>query len=110
MNRVQTIKKLIAEKEEELKGLRVELVDAHSNRFHMCKECGIKKQIKKYTLVDYQWYDENTGSPGGGFYKHGSYHLGCPTCGQYWKNKLDDDLAYEVMEACKEKVTQYDKD
>lgn len=109
MSRVKIIKKLIAEKEEELKDLRTELIDAHRNRFHICQECGIKKQIGKYTFVDYEWYDENTGSPCGGFYRHGSYHLGCPSCGQYWKNKLDDEIAYEVGEACKDKITVHDK-
>jgi len=110
MNKAQLIEKEITELNKRLQILYVERDEAYKDTYYTCKHCGIKKQLRNYVFVEYEWYDENTGSPCGGYYEHGSFHIGCPNCGQYWENKLDENYAYKISRSCREKIIERDKD
>jgi hypothetical protein len=100
---------LIAEKKEELKSLHVELVDAHSNRFLLCGECDKKSQLKKCVVIDFEYYNENTGSPCGGYYEHGYYAWECPHCKCFRHNEIEKDEYYETYQAFKGEETKHEK-
>jgi len=76
------IKIMLALKTEDLR-------NAYAESYLTCKHCNKKSKMRNCTIVDYQWYDENTGSPCGGFYQHASYHWKCPKCDSWWDNILE---------------------
>jgi predicted RNA-binding Zn-ribbon protein involved in translation (DUF1610 family) len=104
--RVKNIKFQIACLEEEIKTCNQELEDAHANRFLTCGDCGKKSLIKKLTIIDFQYYESNTGSPNGGYYEHGYYAWECPHCISYRENKLEYDLYWEMYGAFNGKPTK----
>ena len=108
MTRVQEIKREIKETNTLLENLWYKLTNAYKETFLTCKKCGERSKIKNCVLINYQWYDENTGSPCGGFYQHGGYHIGCPKCKHFWNNKIEDEQAYEMAEAFKTEIKEYD--
>lgn len=58
------------------------LVAAYGRTYLRCTKCSKKSQIKSVKLNDVQWYDSNTGSPCGGYYRHSHYAWRCPHCNQ----------------------------
>lgn len=99
MNRVKMLKNLIIEKEKRIKSLQVELTEAYANTFLSCKHCGKKSQVKKCSLIDYQVWDENTGSPCGGFWKNESHYWFCSNCEQFINNEVPEDIVYEMWDS-----------
>lgn len=77
--------------------LRSDLKNAYSDSFMQCMNCGKKSKIGRSILVEREWYDSNTGSPCGGYYRHGGYYFGCPKCFNFSKNEIDKKTAYEIM-------------
>lgn len=110
MTRIQNIKMLIAEKQEELNSLHVELVDAHSNRFLLCGKCGKKSQLKKCVVIDFEDYNVNTGSPCGGFYEHSYYAWECPHCKCFRRNEIKKNEYYESYQAFKDEDRRHEKE
>lgn len=95
--RIRGIKKHIKELEATIKLVKDDLTKAHAERFLKCNTCLKKSKTKKCFAVEYEYWDDNTGSPCGGFYRHGFFAWACPVCEQYRNNRFEDDNLYYEM-------------
>jgi len=97
--RITLIKQEIEVAKEKLRYLSKQLVEATKDRLLKCANCAKRSRLHTCTGVDVQWYDCNTGSPCGGFYRHGNYAWECPKCGNYRNNNLCDEEYYEMFQS-----------
>jgi hypothetical protein len=80
-----------------------ELTEAHMERFLQCGQCQSKSKVINCVGVDYHYWDDNTGSPCGGYYLHGYYAWECPKCKNERRNVfVDEDLYFEMYYAFKD--------
>jgi len=102
--------KLIHNRIEELKGKLessfLDLSNAHAERFLECLDCRKKSKARTCTGIDYRYWDNNTGSPCGGFYTHDYYAWECPKCGNYKNNEIESDEFWEMKNAFKDNRTE----
>ena len=99
--RITLIKRDIEIAKERLRNLGKQLVEATKSRILKCGNCGKRSRLDTCIGVDVQWYDCNTGSPCGGFYKHGHYTWECPKCEEHHNNDLTDKEYYEMFQSFK---------
>lgn len=105
MNSVKEINKRIEMTKTLLDNLFVDRQKAYSRTFMKCKACGEKSKVGNSYIIRYEWYDDNTGSPCGGYYTFGGYYFGCPKCYHYWMNEIEEDLAYQMNGSFKREIT-----
>jgi hypothetical protein len=79
----------------------VELVDAYKNSFLKCGQCDKKSQLRKCVGIDYQDYNDNTGSPNGGYYEHSYYAWECPHCKCFRHNEITWDEFWQTFQSFK---------
>lgn len=92
--RVELLKKAREEAKENVKSLTKDIAEALKLTFLKCESCDKKSRVDQCTGVDLKWYDENTGSPCGGFWTHWKYCWRCPKCGHTYKNEFKDERNY----------------
>ena len=93
---VELLKRAKKEAEETVKSLTIEITEALKRTFLTCKACNQKSRVDSCTGVDVKWYDENTGSPCGGFWTHWKYCWKCPKCNNIYQNDLKDKKYWEL--------------
>lgn len=102
MNKIKLIKENMEKAKATLRNSQDELTEAHKNRFLLCVYCNKKSKVNRCSGIDYHYWDENTGSPCGGYYVHGYYAWKCPNCGNYKRNEFKDEkLFWEMHDAFK---------
>lgn len=91
---VKELKKQREEAQEKVKILTIKLTEALKVTFLTCKFCGKRSRVDSCSGIDLKWYDENTGSPCGGFWTHWKYCWKCPKCNHIYHNEFKDDRKY----------------
>lgn len=70
--------------------------------------CGTQLSVKKLTYIQTHWWDDDTGSPAGGFHREGEGQFICPKCGK--KNRLyERPDVVALKKFFKEVVDQYER-
>jgi ribosomal protein L37AE/L43A len=81
--RIREINYQIAYHEAALRKVGEERVKAYADSFLTCEHCNRKSKVGTVTLIDYYRWDDNIGSPCGGFNVHYEYRWECTKCGYH---------------------------
>lgn len=79
---IATIRKDMKPLQEQLLRLTEELHEAKARTKVPCYYCGRKTVVAALTYIQTYWYDHNTGSPNGGYFRPGEVQFECPKCGR----------------------------
>lgn len=99
--KVKKLEKELIEKLTEVERIKEELVEAQKGLYLTCLHCKKKSRVDKCIGVDYQGYNENTGSPCGGYWEHWKYCWQCPKCNFIYGNKFKEEEYWKFYNSFK---------
>lgn len=82
--------------QEGVAALQIELREALRRTMVPCGSCKRNTVVSSLTYIQTHWWDDNTGSPNGGFWRQGEGQFKCPKCG-YENRPINNSFKFKSL-------------